>query len=112
VTWPVRSKQLVFYVASPAANTVVELATVPTGKTWLVKDWSAYNGGSSTRDLYLIQKTAGGVVLIWDQTLALASGRIQGNSTRHLVLPAGDKLAFQSSTNQALQLQISGAQLG
>lgn len=109
--WPIRSTALAFYKASPAANTPVFLGTVPGGKKWLVKDWSVFNQGASTRAIYLMRRS-GATTIVVDAQLAIASGNPGGNSNRHLVLEAGESLYFQSSTNQALDLQVSGAVLG
>lgn len=108
--WPIRSTRFAFYSASPAANTPISLGTVPTGKKWLVKDWSVYNAGAASRTMYMMIGN-GGVNLVWDLA-TVASAGITGNHDRHVVLNAGESLVFQSSTNQAVMIQISGAQLG
>lgn len=109
--WPVRSTRFAAIHATPAANTSTFLATVPTGKKWLVKDWSAFNQGAATRNLYL-QVKVGAVTYVVDAALNVATGNPTGNANRHLVLNAGESLYYQSSTAQLLDLQVSGAELG
>lgn len=108
--WPIRSTRLGFYVATPAANTPVFLGTVPAGKKWLVKEWSAYNAGAASRTVIMILQS-GATNLVFD-VATVASGASTGNSTRHTVLNAGESLYFQTTTAQAIHVQVSGAQLG
>lgn len=110
MSWPVRSRLLGSFKGSPAAFTFVSLGTVPQGKTWLVKEWSIYNGGSGSRSFYLLIRLAG-VTWVWDRTV-LTADTVGGNFGRHLVLPAGYELGFQSGLSGNLDIFVSGAQLG
>ena len=112
MTWPVRSKRLGLYGGAPTANVFVSLGTVPSGKTWLVKDWSAYNSAGAGRNVFLMVKVSG-VTYVVDYVNGLVNTSVAGNSNRHIVLNAGEEIGFQSSTNAAnLYVQVSGAQLG
>lgn len=108
--WPVRSTRFGIYHGTPAANTQVLLGTVPAGKKWLLKEWSAFNFGAATRDLALWINVGGTLYVIdWARVL---TGNPTGNSNRHTVLNAGESLQFTSSTAQLLDFSASGAQLG
>ena len=111
MTWPVRSKLLGQYSATPAANTLITLGTVPAGKTWLVKDVVFHNSGAAARNLFL-WATIGGVAYVVLQAPALAAAATSASSGRSIVLPAAGVLQFSSSTAQALIVYVSGAQLG
>lgn len=111
MTWPVRSKRLAFYTATPAANTSILLGTVPTGKTWLIKEWTAYNAGANTRDLYL-QLFSGGVGVNVDKITGLTAGNLVYKADHHLVLTAAEEVRFLSSTAQAVNITVHGAELG
>lgn len=111
MSWPVRSKRFGLYNGTPAANTFTSLGTVPAGKTWLLKEWSFYNGGATTKTATIVVKISG-VVTVVDHSAAVASGIITGNNTRHFVLNAGDELGFQTSVSQLVHVTASGAQLG
>lgn len=111
MTWPVRSARFGQYHGTPAANTPVNLGTVPTGKKWLVKEWSCYNGGATTRAVYLLM-VVGGTTYVVDKQGGLVSATVGGNNNRHLVLNAGESIQFQTDTAQAIDVTCSGAQLG
>lgn len=108
--WPIRSTQFILYAGTPTANTSTAQTTVPTGKKWLIKDWSVYNAGASSRTVTLTV-TRSGTVYVLD-IATVASAQPNGNPNRHIVLNAGDTLAFQTSVAQAIHFQCSGAQLG
>ncbi len=109
--WPVRSTRLGLYLGTPAANTPVTLGTVPAGKVWLFKDWSAYNAGAGTRNVIIFLRS-GGVDHVIDAAAALASGSVIGNHQRNVVLAAGDSLRFQTSLATPIHISAHGAQLG
>lgn len=108
--WPIRSTRLGLYNATPAANTPVGLGTVPTGKKWLLKEWSVYAAGAATHTV-VIMINVGGVRTVVDRGSA-TSGTTTGNSTRHLVLNAAETLEFQTTSATAIHVTASGAQLG
>lgn len=109
--WPVRSQRFGLYNGTPAANTPVSLGTVPASKKWLLKEWSAYNAGASSRNVVMLVNVAGTRTVI-DLAATVASASITGNHDRHFVLNAGETLEFQTSVAQAIHVTASGAQLG
>jgi hypothetical protein len=111
MSWPVRSRLLAFYVATPPGGTWVVLGTVPAGKTWLVKQWTAYNGGGGVRDI-LLGMRQGAVDCIIQKGAAVPSAAVTGTAGLSAVFPAGTQLMFWSSTATPIQLHVSGAELG
>lgn len=109
--WPVRTRLLLAEIrATPGANTPHYSATVPTGKTWLVKDWRLYNAGAGTITTALLVSDGTNVYVLSVQSQA--SGASNGQVGTSIALPAGYKVGYQSSANTAIHAYISGAQLG
>lgn len=94
---------------APAA-TPITIGTVPSGKKWLLKDWSFYNASGGSRQCLVFLKS-GATTCVIDSGTAAGSGVI-GNNNRHVVLNAGDILQVQFQTTGASHFQASGAQLG
>lgn len=111
MTWPVRSKLLGRHVASATGGTFYSLGTVPTGKTWIIKDWRIYNAAGGSIDINLYSKRAGvrGVI---DRLAAVAGDSINGKTGILVVMAAGDELEFIVSATKVISLHVSGAQLG
>lgn len=111
MTWPVRSRLLAVHAGALVAGVDVIVGTVPSGKTWLVKDMTAYNGVGSARSFYFLLIYAG-VRVLWHGSSSVGAAGVLWSGERHVVLPAGAQLGYVSGAGGAATCQASGAQLG
>jgi hypothetical protein len=111
VSWPVRSRLLAVHSGNLVAGTDLVLATVPAGKTWLIKDMTAYNGTAGSRSFYF-GITSAGVRVLWHGSSGVGAAGVLWSGERHIVLPAGGQVFYVSGGAGAATCQVSGAQLG
>lgn len=89
----------------------VALATVPSGKTWLVKDFRFYNAGGGSQSCFLGIQQAG-VTGIFDGIAGVGPGQVGQHTGLGMVMPAGATLILVATAGGQLHLYVSGAQLG
>lgn len=111
MSWPVRSRLLTHRVAATTGGAGVTLATVPTGKTWLLKDWRVYNAGGVTISCFIgmILGSTNGIV---DGIAGIGAGQVGQHTGLSFVAPAGAELYVVITSTLTIHLYLSGAQLG
>lgn len=107
----VRTKEIGHAIATFAA-TAPTIGTVPAGKTWIVKEWSFYNGNSPSVSGYLaVNRGADGFVV---DRQSFTADTCKSGSGRFLVLEAGDSLQLLTAgllSGDSLRIWVSGAEL-
>jgi len=110
LSWPVRSRCL-YHSRGTLSATTHSLGVVPTGKTWLVKEFAVTNitGSSSSIVVYHLRGTA--YVPFWIPG-SVPNGTLVRAGPFGTVLAAGDDLVIYTPIAGEYAIAVYGAQLG